>query len=117
MLFPGKAFIRASSSLSRECMDFSLKRKSLDAPGGTLVCGLWEGRPLSRLERRVDQALSGVVSRMRKSGILSAEYGAMNDALYTDGALPAEKVLFIGLVKELDRGKTRKLGKELVGHH
>lgn len=114
--FPGRLLYAQAVPYPGECMDFSLKRKSLDAPGGTLVCGLWEGRPLSGLERRVDQALSGVVSRMRKSGILSAEYGAMNDALYTDGALPAEKVLFIGLGKELDRGKTRKLGKELGGH-
>lgn len=100
-------------------MDFILHKKALrHIEGELLVCGVYADRPLSGLEARIDDALGNLPKRLLGSGALSAEYGALNDPLYTDGTIPAEKVLFVGLGKkdELDAGKVRDLSSKVAAY-
>lgn len=95
-------------------MDLYSKRLS-NVTGDVLVCGIYSDTPLSGLEKRVDNKLDNLVQHLIDSGALSTEYGVLNDPVYTDGALPAEKVLFVGLgeKKEIDRTKVRELSSTI----
>lgn len=100
-------------------MELELYSKHLThITGKTLVCGIYSDTPLSGLEERIDDALGNLPQRLIDSGALSTEYGKLNDPIYTDGALLAERVVFVGLgeKKKLDRKKMRDLSSKIAGY-
>ncbi|MBI5196985.1 MAG: leucyl aminopeptidase [Nitrospirae bacterium] len=72
-----------------------------------LALGVWEGEKIEGLLRRVDQALRGLISEMLRTG----EFEGKSDqfaVLHTQGALPAKRLILIGLGKR-DALETEKI--------
>ena len=68
----------------------------------TLIVNLFEGvRPPSGATGAVDRALNGAISEMVASGDLTGKAGEVG-VVYTRGAIPAKRVLVVGLGKQED---------------
>lgn len=68
----------------------------------TLIVNLFEGvRPPSGATGAVDKALNGAISEMIASGDLTGKAGEVG-VVYTRGAIPAKRVLVVGLGKQED---------------
>ncbi len=100
-------------------MDFELYSKRYNhITGDLLVCGIYSDAGLTSLEGKVDELLDNLPQRLLDSGAISADYGVLNDPVYTDGAIGAKKVLFVGLGEKegLDGEKVKELSNKVAGY-